>query len=275
MSAAMPRFLPILTSFAGRVAGCGRAELLASGAALARALRDAQKVAGHDGVLCLFEPGLLAGCCLAGAGPLRLVEPDEVVEAPAFEVLCEAVRALDTLLPAQVATVFTLAGPALLREQLLERCPGAPELEDWDYVSDVHTAVLGAAFAAPARGVALVDRFAAVPGDEISYMYRSARKLADFYERLLVLFVLPGPASRELPGGPHCSFVLPQGGDPCALVRAISFDRTRVREAPATTAGDIPADTPVAVVRDLGTEAMQSTAARCSGAAEFSVPGSA
>lgn len=274
MSVAMPRFLPILTSFAGRVAGCTRAELPASGAGLARALRDAQKVAGHDGVLCLFEPGLLAGCCVTGEGRPRLCAPEEVLAAPAFEVLCDAVRALDTLLPAPVATVFTLAGPALLRVQLLERCPGAPELEDWDYVSDVHAAVLGAAFTSPARGVALIDAFTEAPGDELCAMYRSARKLADFYERLLLLFTLPAAASRELPGGPHCSFALPQGGDPCALVRAISFDRTRVREAPATTAGDIPADTPVAVVRDLCTEAMQSTAAR-SGAAESSAPGSA
>ena len=207
----MPRCLPILTSFAGRVAGCGHDELLSSGAVLARALRDAQKVAGHDGVLCLFEPGLLAGCCIGEGGAPRLVEPDAVVAAPAFQVLVDAVGALGAQLPANVSTIFTLAGSALLRRELQARCPDAPELDDWDYVSDVLTAALGAAFDSPARGLALVDSFDGVPDADLTAMYRSARKLADFYERPFVLFLLPGSAPAELPGGPQCTFALPQG----------------------------------------------------------------
>ena len=272
MSAAMPRFMPILTSFAGRVAGCGPEDLLSSGAVLARALRDAQKVAGHDGVLCLFEPGLLAGCCIEEGGAPRLVEPDTVVAAPAFQVLADAVGALGAQVPANVSTIFTLAGPALLRRELQARCPDAPELDDWDYVSDVLTAALGAAFDSPARGFALVDSFDGVPDADLTAMYRSARKLADFYERPFVLFLLPGSAAAELPGGPQCIFALPQGGDPCALLRAVSFDGGGVREAPATTAGDIPADTPVAAVRDLCREAMQRPAP--AGAPALSAPGS-
>lgn len=273
MGAGIPRVLPILTSFAGRVSGCERDELLSSGAVLARALRDSQKVVGHDGVLCLFEPGLLASCCVVADGGPRLLEPEEVIAAPAFQVLVEAVRALDTQLPAGVATIFTLAGPALLRQELASRCPAAVELADWDYVGDVLTAALGAAFDTPARGLALIDAFDAAPDAELAAMYRSARKLADFYERPLLLFLLPGSACAELPGGPHCTFVLPQGGDPCALVGADALDGSRVREAPVTTAGDVLADTPVAVVRELCREAMQRPAPV--GAAAFSASGNA
>ena len=168
-----------------------------------------------------------------------------------------------------------LSAPQFLtrrRGEEITKSVASPELDDWDYVSDVLTAALGAAFDSPARGFALVDSFDGVPDADLTAMYRSARKLADFYERPFVLFLLPGSAAAELPGGPQCIFALPQGGDPCALLRAVSFDGGGVREAPATTAGDIPADTPVAAVRDLCREAMQRPAP--AGAPALSAPGS-
>jgi hypothetical protein len=261
MTRAMPRFLPVLTSFAGRVAGRGREELLGSGAVLARALSDTQKIVGHDGVLCLFEPSLLLDACLADPAGACLRPSDEVAAAPALQVLVDAVRALTERPSSNISVFLALTGPSLLQAQLSARCPGAPELADHDYVSDVFTAVLRAALESPAHGVALIESFGTEVADELRAMHRSARKLADFYERLLVQFLLPGSARFEQPGGPHCTFALPAGGNPCSIVHAISFDSSRAMEAPATTAGDVPAETPVAVVRGLCTEAMQSRAA--------------
>jgi len=272
MQRLLPRFMPMLTSFAARVAGCAPAELPRSAALLARALRDTQKVVGHDGVLCVFEPGLLAAACLDGSGGLRA--PQAVVAAPEVSVLLDAVKGLAAQLPRQAAPLVVLDGPSLLTAELRRRCPEAPETADSDYVSDVFTAVLRTALESPAQGVALIESGATPRGPELQGLHRSARRLADFYERWLVQFLLPGTAGPGPQDWAHCSFALSAAGDPCALLRAISYDHELATEAPATTAGDIPAETPVAVVRGLCTEAMQSPVTPAGVGAETS-PGSA
>lgn len=258
--------MPMLTSFAARVAGCTSAELPHSAARLAHALRDSQKVVGHDGVLCLFEPGLVAAACLDAGGGLRA--PETVAVTPPVSVLLDAARGLAVQLPRQAALLVVLDGPALLAAELLRHRPGRPETADDDYVSDVFTAVLRAALESPAQGVALIESGATLQGPELQGLHRSARRLADFYERWLVQFMLPGATAPGLLDTAHCSFALPAAGNPCALLRAVSFDPVLASEAPATTAGDIPAETPVAVVRGLCTEAIQRPATPAGAGAE-------
>ncbi len=264
--------MPVLTSFAARVAGCGAAELATSAVLLARALRDTQKVVGHDGVLCVFEPGRLAAACLDTGGGLRA--PDEVVASPGVSVLLDAAKGLAAQLPGQASLLVVLDGPALLATELRRCRPQAPETADCDYVSDVFTAVLRAALESPAQGVALIESGATPRGPELQALHRSARRLADHYEKWLVQFLLPGSGQPGAQDTAHCSFLLPGAADPCARVRAVSFDPRLAREAPSTTAGDIPAQTPVAVVRGLCTEAMQGPATPV-GVGAQSAPGSA
>lgn len=258
MSRAAPRFLPILPAFAARVAGRAPGDPAGSGAALARALADARTVVGHDGVLCHFDAGILVDACLAGGGALR--DPESIADAPPLRALRDAIEALGALLGNQGSALFTLCGPALLHERLRERLPGAPLLEDGDYAGDVFTAVLRVALESGAHGVALIDHLPADAAEEFGSAYRSARKLADFYARDLLLFLLPGSALPP-PAGPHCCFLLPAAGEPCALLPALSVDGSRWAAPPYTTAGAVPADTPVETLRALCAQAFAATQA--------------
>lgn len=259
MAGKLPRFMPILMSFAARVAGRNIMELLSSSAALARTLSETQKVVGHDGVLCAFEPSLLGqSCVVTSGGTAKFRAPNDLPCAGSMAVLFEAVRALGLQVSPDVSVFAAFAGPALLHAYLSERCPGASEVADFDYAGDVFTSAVRAGCEAGAHGIAVIEQLPADASREIPPLYRSARKLADFYERLFVVFLTPGSQGADLHGPPHCTFALPPSNDACSAVAAMSFDTSLASQPPLTTAGDVPADTPVERIRSLWKAASRS-----------------
>jgi len=247
MSHALPKFIPILTSYAVRVSGREIGSLLASGAGLARALLDTQKVVGHDGVLCLFHPPVLVDSCIeSSSGPLRLRQAEDVPGAGRMAVMLDAVRALRRQVAPGTSVFAAFAGPGLLLAELAGRAAGGDEV-DADYAGDVFLGAVRAGFEAEAHGVAVIEqRMAAVP-PELAALYRSANKLAEFYDGAQLVFHLPGVGEAATTAA-HGSFLLDSGVDACHPVRGAG---TAGGTMPATTAGDVPADTPLERLKEL------------------------
>jgi hypothetical protein len=247
MSHALPRFIPILTSYAVRVSGRKIESLLASSAGLARALLDTQKVVGHDGVLCLFHPPVLVDSCIEStSGPLRLRRADEVSRFGGMAVMLDAVAALRRQVTPGTSVFAAFAGPGLLIVELAGRAAGGDAV-DADYAGDVFLGAVRAAFEAEAHGVAVIEqRMAAVPAD-LAALYRSANKLAEFYDSTQLVFHLPG-AGEAAATAAHGTFFLESGADTCRARQGLGAGG---RTVPVTTAGDVPSNTPLQQLKEL------------------------
>ncbi len=255
MTRALSQFVPILTSYAVRVSGRELEPLLASSAGLSRALLDTQKVVGHDGVLCLFHPPVLVEACIeSDAGALRLRAADDVPRFGKMAVVLEAVRALRRQMPPGVSVFATFAGPELLLSELSKRGNGG-DVVDADYAGDVFLSTVRAAFDAEAHGIAVMEKRMAKIPPELAALYRSANKLAEFYDGAQMVFHLPG-AEGAATTAAHCTFFLDSGGDVC---RAVQGTCSTEGKMPVTTAGDVPADTPLERLKELREKVLGSS----------------
>lgn len=260
----LPRFIPILTAFTSRVSGRDLNELLRSPAALARALVDTQKVVGHDGILAIYHPSLLAASCLGRQRPAdgetpvadaaSLIPAAEVPRAGAMAAVFESIGAVRHRLPEGVQVFAAFAGPALLHSQLKEvlRQSGDNVWDDTDYVSEVVLATVRASFEVAADGVALIERLAPAMPAELLRVYRKVRKQAEFYNGSFLLFEEAGSSSPDASLPAHCRLDLSSATTGSGVVTGQLDPSGVAREATVvTTAGDVPADTPVSVLAAL------------------------
>jgi len=258
----LPQFVPILTAFAARVAGKQIGELLQSPAALARALADTQTVVGHDGVLCLFDPPLLASACIGGhgghaptgdAGSLKLRNPDQIAQTPSVASLLETIQSLRHHLQGRASVIATLAGPGLLYSQLqteLGKGGSASPLAP-SYVVDVIRNAVRSAFELQAEGVALIE--IAIPADlpDLLRSHKMVRKLADFYDAPFFVFNLSGAEDCGAGLHAHCVFDLHSAKSGLGPVRGRLGPAMPSNTIPVTTAGDVPDTTPVEELKVL------------------------
>ncbi len=252
MAASFPKFVPILSAYATRVSGRNFSELLSSSAALARALADTQRVIGHDGVLCLYRPALLAQCCVT-SGP-TFCPPDDLPRTGIMAIVLEAARALRKQLGPRIQTIACFPGPALMLAELKKSCGPEPgELADYDYVGDAFLATVRAACETGINGIAVVEDVPPEASQELTSLYRSARKLVDFYSCAFCFFLQPGSAVTDGTQFADYTFSLPPAGAGLSLVRA----RPVSDATPATTASDVPPDVSVEALLALRDQAMQ------------------
>lgn len=258
----LPRFLPILTSFAERVSHSSLEQLLGSPAALARALGETQTVVGQDGILCVYHKPLLPQACMerTHGGRPGLLEPEEVSGSRGFGALLEAVRNLRHRAPAQARVLACFAGPGLLHAELSEAATAKAAPEDPEYAAEVVLSCVRAALEAKADGVALMEQAGTLADPELAGVYSSLRKLIDFYGSAFVLFVAGGPPAGDWSPKAHCTFHLPAGGGGLDLVPGIVAEGIQAA-APVTTAGDAPAETPVEQLRLLCRRAQEQSRA--------------
>jgi len=256
----LPQFLPILTAFAARIAGQGISELLQSPAALARALADTQTVVGHDGVLCLFEPGLLSLACIGRhgehaasgeTGPPKLRSPAEIAQTPPVASLLETIQALRHLLQSRASVVATLAGPGLLYSQLqaeLGKCGSASSVAP-SYVVDVIRNVVRSAFELQAEGVALIEIPIPADSPDLLRSHKMVGKLADFYDAPFFVFNLSGAEDGGAVQYAHCVFDLHSARNGLGPVWGKLRSAMSSNVLPLTTVGDVPDTTPVEEIK--------------------------
>ena len=258
----LPQFIPILTAFTARVAGRELAELLQSPTALARALADTQTVVGHDGVLCLFDPGLLASACIrkqddvktaVGSPGNSLTLPDEVLQKGPMATVLEAIQPLRHHLPDRSMIYATFAGPELLHHQLqdaFESCDmtgGA----DSDYVIDVIRDVVRSSLELKVDGIALIEQ--TVPGtpSDLQRCHKTVRKLADFYDAGFLVFRRSGAEDQDPGTSAHCEFDLASLDNHIGPVIGQPEQSCASNTPPVTTAGDILESTQVEELKTL------------------------
>ena len=247
MAPVFPEFLPILTTYAARISGRTLSETRASAATLARALLDSQRVVGNDGILCLFDPMTLVDACIgAGTEGSRLRAPEMVPGCSPIATILSAVGVMRPQLPRDVRVYASFAGPALLLQELSARTGNADEV-DIDYVGDVFLATVRAAFDARAHGIAVIEQPLAEIPPPIAALYRSANKLADFYEGLQMVFHLPGVTTSAATEA-HCSFFLESDRDCGQLLQGVGRTEARM---PFTSAADVTPDTPIQRLREM------------------------
>jgi hypothetical protein len=210
MAARFPKFVPILTSYAARVSGRSVPDLLSSSAALARALADTQRIIGHDGVLCLHQPRELA---LSYIGPGNaLYSADDVPRTGTMAIVLDAVQTLRKQFSPNILVLTCFPGPALTLSELKRSASaGAEELADYDYVGDAFVAIVRAAFEAGADSIAVAEEFSAEGRQELTSLYRSTRKLADFYSASFCFFLQPGSEVDDRACEADYIFALPTG----------------------------------------------------------------
>ena len=258
----LPQSVPILTAFTARVAGREMAQLLQSPTALARALADTQTVVGHDGVLCLFDPLLLASACFKEQGEMNsscdvrgigLNPPDEVLQTAPVATILESIQPLRHHLLDRAMILVTFAGPGLLYSQLqdaFESC-GMAGGADTDYVVDVIRNVVRSSLDLKADGIALIEQMEPGMPAELQRCHKTVRKLADFYDASYIVFNLPGAEDQELGIPAHCVFDLASPDDGMGPLFG-KFDQSAASNTPpVTTVGDVPESTPVEGLKTL------------------------
>ncbi len=256
MATSHPRFVPIVSSYVTRVSGRGLPELLTSPAGLARALADTQRIVGHDGVLCFYAPQVIANSCVQSAAPASLCPAEAVPQSGCVMVIFEAIRALRTALPSGVQIFACFPGPVLTLTELRHSCGlTTPELEDYDYVGDVFISLVRAGCEAGAHGFALVE---SVPseGKFPEGLYRSARKLADFYAAPFLMFLEPGSSPAEGVAVADFTFRLPLAPTGLELLLGMANGSDQGRP-PVTTNRDVPVDVSVQELHALRELAMR------------------
>jgi len=252
----LPRFVPILTTFTARVAGRDLAGLLQSPTALARALADTQTVVGHDGVLCLFDPDLVATACTGASAEVPGLESGDaaaVLRTPPLATLLESIQPLKHHLQGRARVIFTIAGPALLQAQLQKslQSAGGEGRVDPDYVIGLIRDTVRSALESGADGIALIEQTACDNPEDFSRCYKAVRKLADFYDAAYLAFLPPGSGVQQPGLLAHCVFDLnardndpgPVSGKPG---RGIVSDVVTF-----TTAGDVPGSATVEELKAL------------------------
>jgi hypothetical protein len=247
----LPQSVPILNAFTARVSGREIPQLLKSPTGLARALADTQKVVGHDGVLCLFDPPLLACSCTgqsaaasSGAADFGgdLTAPDEILQRTPLATILDAIEPLQHSLPANATVYTTFAGPGLLWTQLQEafQSCGMSTGAECDYVLDAVRNVVRTSLEMKADGIALIERI--VPGmpSDLQRCHRTVRKLADFYDAGFIVFNQAGSDGTETDIPAHIQFALPgEDEDSGPLIGDCESSATGSSEV-ITTRGDVP-----------------------------------
>ncbi len=251
MARSFPTFIPILTSYAARVSGRSPAELLSSPGALARAVADTQRVAGQDGVLCLYAPELLVDACVTlGNGSPEFCPAEDVPRCKPLSLVLEAAHALHSQLPGNVFTFACFPGPGFVLSALRSKFGNdSPELADCDYVSDAFTFTARAALETGIQGIAVVEKVTPeAPGLESAY--RSTRKLADFYSAAFLIFLEQSESVPSAPSFADFSFQVPTQFRARELVVGIPAPWIDAAP-PATTAGDVPGTVSVQELQSL------------------------
>jgi hypothetical protein len=258
----LPQCIPILTSFTERVAACEMTQLLRSPETLARALADTQTVVGHDGVLCLFYPSLLASACIRESGETpdsgasrggRLKRLGEIPQSQPAATLLESIEPLRHHLRGRALVYATFAGPGLLYSQLQEALgtQGETDAIDPDFLVDVTRSMTRAALELKADGVALIEQMAPAIRGELPRAYKMVRKLADFYDAGFLLFRLCRQEDPDEMLQAHCIFDLAAAENGMQPVSGKPGSATTWNVAPVTTAGDIPGTTTVEELKTL------------------------
>jgi hypothetical protein len=252
----LPHFIPILTAFTARVAGREMAELLQSPTALARALADTQSVIGHDGVLCLFDPGLIATACIGQQGGTQsagIRASAEILQTPPITTLLESINPLRHLLPDNASIFTAIAGPALLFSQLQETLESGGDTcgLDPDYVVEVIRTVVRSALELKADGIALIEQAAPADPSEFLRCYKTVRKLADFYDAAFLTFRLPGAGPQQPELQAHCMFDLASEENNLGPLPGRLGSESESNVLPFTTAGDVPETTTVEELKTL------------------------
>jgi len=257
----LPKFVPILSAFAARIAGRELGELLDSPPALARAVADTQTVLGHDGVLCLFDPSILVASCICGQDKTTpkndmqgsgLREPAEILATAPLANLLESIQPLRHHLQDRALIFVTFTGPILLYTQLLDAL-GAGEESGLcpDYVVDVVRSVVRSALEMKVDGIALIEQTMPAIPSELLRCHRMVRKLADFYDAGFLLFKLPGVDGQELDFPAHCVFDLTAATKGIAPVMGKLEPGSASDVTPITTGGDVPEATTVEEMKTL------------------------
>jgi len=255
----LPQSIPILTAFSARVAGVEMADLLSSPVRLARALADTQAVIGHDGVLCLFDPWLLPSACMGENGPAvrreasvetPLTPPGELLQRPPVSTLLETMQPLRHSLPDDVKIYAAFSGPGLLSARLRDALAvnGGTEA---GYVREVMRGLVRSFLDLKADGIALIERSGGKVSPESTASYRVVRKLAEFYDAGYVVFDLAAGERRDNDFNAQCVFDLPAATGEIGPVTGRSWPAEAAGGPPRTSAGDVPGDTPVEVLKTL------------------------
>ncbi len=243
----LSEFMPILTAHTYRIGNLATPQLRATPAALARSLLDSQRLVGHDGIICIFDTQILVDACLIKSdGRTELREPESVPYSEPFASILNAVRALRPQLPQKVRVYSSFTGPELLLEELAMRSEDLPDA-DLDYAGDVFLAAVRESFNAEAHGIAVIEKSMATVLPQVDSLYRSANRIAEFYDGAQIVFHLPSEAPRTATSA-HCSFFLQSSIRPYELVRGVGIAGTQM---PFTTASDVPEDTPIQTLREL------------------------
>jgi len=258
----LPQFVPILTAFTARVSGREMSELLQSPTALARALADTQKVVGHDGVLSLFDSLLLSSACIRTQGEMStpgethdmgLIPPDEILQTTPLATLLESIQPLRHHLPDRAMIFTTFTGPGLLYSQLQDIFESSAMTggADSDYVLDVILSVVRSALELKTDGIALIEQAAPGIPSELQRCHKKIRKLTDFYDAGFLVFRLPGAEDQEPVIPAHCVFDLAPSAH-CIDPLLGQLEQSAASDTPpVTTAGDVPASTPVEELKTL------------------------
>lgn len=258
----LPQFVPILTAFTARVAGCEKARLLRSPTVLARALADTQAVVGHDGVLCIFDPLLLLSACICeqdegrGAGDshgVLLKSPDEILRTEPLITILESIQPLRHQLPDSAKIFATFTGPELLYSQLQNALEshGKAGGFDADYVIDVILNAVRSSLELKADGIALIEQTIPATPPELLRLHKKVRKLADFYDAGFLVFRLPGDEDRNPDILAHCVFDLTSQENGIGPVTGRLGPSTATNIYPFTTTGDVPETTTVEGLKTL------------------------
>lgn len=258
----LPQFVPILTAFMARVAGREMAQLLQSPTALARALADTQTVVGHDGVLCHFDPLLLASACLRNRGEKvcsdgtqggGLRAAAEVLQTAPLATLLESIQPLRRHLLDRALIFATFAGPGLLYSQLQAALESRGETcgVDPEYVVDVIRKVVRSALELKADGVALIEQTVPAAPAELLRCHKTVRKLADFYDAGFLLFRLPAAEQVHQEFQAHCVFDLTSTKNGMGPLTGTLGPATVSSVLPFTTAGDVAETTTVEELKTL------------------------
>jgi len=232
------------------------AELLQSPTALARALADTQTVVGHDGVLCVYDPGLIATACIGQqreATGLQSAISAGFLQTPPLMTLLESIQPLQHHLQQRALVIVTIAGPALLCSQLQKmlQSGGGDSRVDPDHVSNVIRTVVRSALESKADGIALIEQTAPDSPEEFLRCYKTVRKLADFYDVAYLAFRLAAAGVQPPDMMAHCVFDLAADEKGLGPVRGKPGPGTASNVVPFTTAGDVSESITVEELKDL------------------------
>lgn len=189
----------------------------------------------------------------AHADAATLAPAAEVPGAEPMATLFEAIPAVRHALPGEISVYAAFAGPGLLHRQLRDalRDGSRGAWDDSDFVAQAVLAAVRQSFEVKADGVALLEQTVPTLPAELLRVHKKVRKMADFYNAGFLVFdsAVAEPSAAALPA--HCSFAIGAGPPRIERVTGRLGAGLEGYNAPVTTAGDVPADSPVAAVQSL------------------------